>query len=69
MNCADGKRKNVLILDDSVFSRPCSKKVELLAKVYDHANQAYTFGFRMLTLGWSDGNTFLPVNHCLLSIL
>ena len=63
----DGKRKNVLILDDSVFSRPCSKKVELLAKVYDHANQAYTFGFRMLTLGWSDGNTFLPVNHCLLS--
>ena len=27
----------------------------------------YTFGFRMLTLGWTDGNSFLPVNHCLLS--
>nr|WP_259324068.1 hypothetical protein [Mitsuokella multacida] len=24
-------------------------------------------GFRMLTLGWSDGNTFLPLSHCLLS--
>lgn len=24
----DGKRKNVLILDDSLFSRSCSKKVE-----------------------------------------
>lgn len=21
----------------------------------------------MLTLGWSDGNSFVPVNHCLLS--
>ena len=63
----DKKRKNVLILDDSIFSRSRSKKVELLAKLYDHANHVYTFGFRMLTLGWTDGNSFLPVNHCLLS--
>ncbi len=27
----------------------------------------YRAGFRMLTLGWSDGNSFVPVNHCLLS--
>ena len=27
----------------------------------------YKRGFRMLTLGWSDGNSFIPVNHCLLS--
>ena len=44
-----------------------SKKVELLAKVYDHAKHEYRFGFRMLTLGWSDGSTFLPVNSILLS--
>lgn len=43
------------------------KKVELLAKAYDHAKHAYKFGFRMLTLGWSDGSTFLPVNSILLS--
>ena len=43
------------------------KKVELLAKVYDHAKHKYRFGFRMLTLGWSDGSTFLPVNSILLS--
>jgi len=24
-------------------------------------------GFRLLTLGWSDGNSFVPINHCLLS--
>ena len=30
-------RANVLIIDDSMFERNRSKKVELLAKVYDHA--------------------------------
>lgn len=61
------ERKNVLVIDDSMFERNRSKKVELLAKAYDHANHRYRFGFRMLTLGWSDGSTFLPVNSVLLS--
>ena len=60
-------RANVLIIDDSMFERNRSKKVELLAKVYDHAKHAYRFGFRLLTLGWSDESTFLPVNSVLLS--
>ena len=55
------ERTNVLIIDDSMFERNRSKKVELLAKAYDHANHRYRFGFRMLTLGWSDGSTFLPI--------
>lgn len=61
------ERVNVLILDDSMFERKRSKKVELLAKVYDHTGHRYRFSFRMLTLGWSDGSTFLPVNSILLS--
>lgn len=61
------ERANVLIIDDSMFERNRSNKVELLAKVYDHAKHKYRFGFRMLTLGWSDGSTFLPVNSILLS--
>lgn len=60
-------RLNVLIIDDSIYRRSRSKKVELLAKVFDHAKHLYTCGFRMLTLCWSDGNTVLPVSHCLLS--
>ena len=63
----DDKRVNVLIVDDTLFERSSSKRVELLAKVYDHAKKVYKKGFRLLTLGWSDGNTFLPVNSCLLS--
>lgn len=60
-------RANVLVIDDSIFERCRSKKVELLAKTYDHVGHRYRFGFRMLTLGWSDGSTFLPVNSVLLS--
>lgn len=56
-------RVNVLIIDDSMFERNRSKKVELLAKVYDHAKHSFKYGFRMFTLGWSDGTTFLPVNE------
>ena len=41
-------RANVLIIDDSMFERNRSKKVELLAKIYDHAKHKYCFGFRML---------------------
>ena len=60
-------RVNVFIVDDSIYERNRSKKVELLTKVYDHAHKVYKYGFRMLTLGWSDGNTYVPVNDTLLS--
>jgi hypothetical protein len=60
-------RENVLIFDDSLFSRARSKAVELLANVHDHTTGKFVRGFRMLTLGWSDGNTFVPLCFSLLS--
>ncbi len=63
----DESRKDVFIIDDSLFDRSRSKKTELLAKVFDHCSMKFKRGYRMLTLGWSDGNSFVPVNHCLLS--
>lgn len=63
----DENRVNVFIVDDTLYERSRARKVELLAKVFDHSKHRYTSGFRLLTLGWSDGNTFLPVNSCLLS--
>lgn len=38
-------RRNVLIIDDSLFSRARSKKVELLAKAFDHVKHKYTRGY------------------------
>lgn len=62
-------RPRVLIVDDSSYERNRSKKVELLARCFDHASQKmrYYKGFRMLTLGWSDGATFMPIDFSLLS--
>lgn len=61
------KRECVLIIDDSSYPRNRSKKVELLARVYDHVKNVFFKGFRMLQLGWSDGNSFVPVDFAMLS--
>ena len=60
-------RRSAFIIDDSLFSRGRSRKVELLANVFDHAHHRFVKGFRMLTLSWSDGVSCIPVNACLLS--
>lgn len=60
-------RVNVLIVDDSTYEKNSSKKVELLARVKDHTVNKYLKGFKLLSLGWSDGNTFIPVGFNLLS--
>ena len=61
------ERKNVFIIDDSLFNRTSCKKTELGSKVFDHTDMHFKKGFRMLTLSWSDGNTLIPVNSCLLA--
>jgi hypothetical protein len=57
----------VFIVDDSLYNRNRSKKVELLARIHDHNDNRYYRGFRLLTLGWSDGSSYLPVSFSLLS--
>jgi hypothetical protein len=61
------ERIKVLVLDDSVIKRNRSKKVELLARVYDHVEHKFQKGFTLLTLGWSDGYSFIPVAFNMLS--
>ena len=61
------ERVKVLVLDDSIIKRNRSKKVELLAKVYDHVEHKFQKGFTLLTLGWSDGYSFVPVSFNMLS--
>ena len=61
------ERVKVLVLDDSVVKRNRSKSVELLARVYDHVEHKFQKGFTLLTLGWSDGYSFIPVGFNLLS--
>lgn len=50
-----------LVLDDSVIPRERNKKAELLSRVYDHVKGRTVKGFNMLTLGWTDNYSFVPV--------
>ena len=59
-------RKSVLIIDDSSYVRNRSKKVELLSRCRDHATGKYYKGLTLITIGWSDGQTFIPVSFRLL---
>lgn len=61
------KRVKTFVLDDSIYSRDRSKRVELLSNVYDHVSHSHIKGFTMLTLGWTDGFSFVPVSFRLLS--
>jgi len=61
------KRVRAFVIDDSPVARNRSKQAELLARVFDHSKQCYIRGFNMLTLGWTDGYSFVPVDFVMLS--
>ena len=61
------ERERVLIFDDSTYDRSRSKVVELLAWIFDHNSGTSLKGFKLLTLGWSDGASFLPLDFILCS--
>ena len=55
------------VVDDSPYERPRSSKVEGLSRFFDHSTGRFSRGFRMLTLGLTDGATFIPFSFSLLS--
>ena len=63
----DENRINAFVVDGSLFERTSCRKTELGSRVFDHTTMRYTKGYCLMTLGWTDGNTFLPVNSCLLA--
>ena len=59
------RREKVFVIDDSVYDRHRSKKVELLSWVFDHVLGKSVKGFKLLTLGWGDGVSFVPLDFIL----
>ena len=57
----------VLIVDDTLYPRKRSKKVELLSRRHDHNSKQYVKGFDLLTVGYSDGVSFIPLGFSLQS--
>lgn len=61
------QRADCFVFDDSLYYRTGYKKTELAAKVFDHVSMTYKKGFRMMTMGWTDGSSFVPIASSLLS--
>lgn len=60
-------RADCFAVDDSLYERIGYKKTELASKVFDHVSMKFKKGFRMMTVGWTYGCSFVPINFSLLA--
>ena len=56
-----GKTPAFFIIDDSLLEKS-GKKIEQIGKVYNHCNHVYSIGLKLLTLGFWDGKSFVPLD-------
>lgn len=61
LSLTNGNRIKAFVIDDTCYYRDRSKKVEYLSRCYDHSKDQYYNGFNMLTVGWTDGVSFIPL--------
>ena len=54
----DDTRRNVFIIDDSLFDRISCKKTELWSKVFDQTDMHFKKAAQMHILSWSDDGCF-----------
>jgi len=60
----DHERLSAFIIDDTMYTALYAEKTELVSLVHDHAEKGknkFKWGFRLLTLGWTDGVSFIPL--------
>lgn len=57
----DSAAPKCLIIDDSILPKT-GRAIEKIGKVYDHVKHVYTLGMKLLTLGYNDGKSFIPLD-------
>lgn len=57
----DTGESKCLIIDDTLLEKT-GKTIEFIGKVFDHCTFRYQLGMKVLTLGYTDGKTFLPMD-------
>ncbi len=63
---SDTNKRYALIVDDTPLQKR-GKEMELISKYFNHVTMGYEFGYRILTLAWTDGVTTIPVRYSLLA--
>ncbi len=59
-------REEFFIIDDTPFQKS-GEKTELVSKFFNHMTMNYNYGYRILTLLWTDGYSNVPVDFAPLS--
>ncbi len=57
----DTGESKCLVIDDTLLEKT-GKTIEFIGKVFDHCTHRYQLGMKVLTLGYTDGKTFLPMD-------
>jgi hypothetical protein len=55
------KSPTFFIIDDSLIEKT-GKTIEKIGKVFDHCTHTYSIGMKLLTLGFWDGKSFIPLD-------
>jgi hypothetical protein len=58
------QRLFAFVIDDTMYNALYAKKTELVSLIHDHAEKGknkFKWGFRMLTLSWTDGASLVPL--------
>jgi DDE superfamily endonuclease len=63
-NSCENESPKCLIIDDTIIPKT-GKTIEFIGKVYNHVTTKYELGMKVLTLGYWDGKTFLPIDFSL----
>lgn len=63
-NKKDNSSPSCFVLDDTQLDKS-GKNIEFIGKVFNHCSGTYTLGMKLLTLGFWDGKSFLPVDFSL----
>lgn len=59
-------KRYALLVDDTPLSK-CGRAMELVSKYFNHVTMGYEYGYRVLTIAWTDGVTTIPVRYSLLA--
>ena len=62
----DTNNRYALLVDDTPLQKR-GKEMELVSKYFNHVTMGYEYGYRVLTLAWTDGVTTIPVRYSLLA--
>ncbi len=60
----DADTPKCLIFDDSMIEKT-GRYIENVSRMFDHVTKRFVLGFKLLTMGYWDGTSFIPLDFSL----